>query len=206
MPTTIIEAFAAAGIGPERIASASARWGSKPSVSASGAYIVSVTGSLHERKSALTAPQLASARFEEWLEVCPKLTLDGSRPTRRDLMGRIRRFWVPDEVIVYIGLAASLSARLSSYYKTPIGACRPHSGGYFLKLLSNLDQLWVHYAVCADPADAECKMLRRFCENVSDDSKKILYDPSHPFPFGNLEWPRGVRKAHGLRRARQARA
>src|ERR1700727_1610095 len=28
---------------------------------------------------------------------------------------------------------------------TPIGARSPHSGGYFLKLLSNLNQLSVHY-------------------------------------------------------------
>ena len=44
-------------------------------------------------------------------------------------------------------------------------------------------------------------MLQRFCANVSRDSKQALHDPAHPFPFANLEWPRGPRKAHGLRRA-----
>jgi hypothetical protein len=174
-------------------------------VSASGAYVISVSESLRNCKGALIEAPLASVAFKKWLVVCPELTLDSLRATSDDLMGRVRRFWVPDEAIVYIGRATTISTRLVDYYKTPIGASRPHSGGYFLKLLSNLDQFWVHYAVCRNSADAENKMLRRFCENVSDSSRQGLHDPTHPFPFGNLEWPRHVRKAHGLRRARQAR-
>jgi hypothetical protein len=46
-------------------------------------------------------------------------------------------------------------------------------------------------------------MLRRFCEHASEDSKRALQDPVHPFPFANLEWR--TRKAHGLLGAREAR-
>jgi hypothetical protein len=83
-------------------------------------------------------------------------------------------------------MATSLSDRVEQYYQTPIGARRPHAGGYFLKLLSNLDRLWVHYALCRDPSAAEDSMLRQFCERVSLDSKRALLDPAHPFPFANL--------------------
>jgi len=97
-------------------------------------------------------------------------------------MDRIRRFWILDEVVLYIGLAGtSLSTRLRHYYTTPIGDRRPHARGYFLNLLSNLDQLWVHYARHPDPELAEDRMLRRFCELVSHDSRRSLQDPAHPY-------------------------
>jgi hypothetical protein len=121
-------------------------------------------------------------------------------------MDRISRFWIPDEAILYMGKATKLSTRLPAYYRTSIGKRSPHSGGFFLKLLSNLDQLWVHYAECNDPETAEDRMLRRFCENVSQVSRIALHDYSHPFPFANLEWPKGTFKAHGLRASREARS
>jgi hypothetical protein len=46
-------------------------------------------------------------------------------------------------------------------------------------------------------------MLRQFCENVSEDSKRALFDSAHPFPFANLE--RKIRKAHGIGGAREPR-
>lgn len=139
------------------------------------------------------------AEFERWLDPRAKLTIDSIRPTVEQLMDRVRRFWIPDEVILYIGLVTSLSTRLQAFYRTPIGARSPHSGGYFLKLLSNLNQLSVHYARCPDSELAEDGMLRRFCEHVSQHSRRSLQeDPVHPFPFANLEWPPGTRKAHGL--------
>ena len=133
------------------------------------------------------------------------MTLDAVQPSITQLMDRISRFWISDEVILYIGKATELSTRLSDYYRTSVGKRSPHSGGFFLKLLSNLDQLWVHYAECNDPESVEDKMIRRFCENVSQGSRGALHDPAHPFPFANLEWPKGIFKAHGLRDVREDR-
>jgi len=194
MPTTIAEAFSAVALTGRSVVG----WGTNPKTSGSGVYIVSLTGSSDTLDGRLAEAPLAAARFQRWLNVRPELTLDGFRPTVQQLTDRTQRFWVPDEVILYIGRATSLTTRLQAYYRTPIGACRPHSGGYFLKLLSNLDQLWVHYAPCPDFKLKEDGMLRRFCEHVSQDSRRVLKDPAHPFPFANLEWPQGTRKAHGL--------
>lgn len=199
MPTTIAEAFAAAALKRQGIV----RWGTTPPSSAPGVYVVSLTDSLDTFGGRLVDAPLARTVFERWLGVCPKLSLDNVRPTVQQLMDRIGLFWIPDEVIIYIGCASSLSKRLNGYYRTPIGERRPHSGGCFLQLLSNLDQLWVHYAPCPLPKDAEDGMLRRFCQNVSKGSRRSLYDPDHPFPFANLEWPHGKRKNHGLREARR---
>jgi hypothetical protein len=144
-------------------------------------------------------------QFDAWLSACPMLTLDQKRPTAAQLADRVRQFWLPDEVILYIGLATSLSERVNKYYQTPIGERRPHAGGYFLKLLSNIDQLWVHYATCNDVKSAESAILRLFCGRTSERSRRSLRDPAHPFPFANLEWPAGTRKVHGLIGSRQSR-
>jgi hypothetical protein len=145
--------------------------------------------------------------FERWRNVCPDLTVDRAPPTLEALMRRVSAFWLRDEVILYVGLASSsLPTRLSQYYRTSIGERSPHRGGYFLKLLSNLDRLWVHYALASDPARAESSILARFCANVSDIAKGDLIDPAVPLPFANLDWPgsaRQTRKAHGLERASQ---
>jgi hypothetical protein len=46
-------------------------------------------------------------------------------------------------------------------------------------------------------------MLEIFCRGVSEQSRIALHDSDHPFPFANLEWPPGVRKRHGIDRARE---
>ena len=196
MPTTIADAFSTVGLIREGVVS----WGTKPTTCEPGVYVVSLTERLDTCDGKSTGAPLSEAEFQRWLGKRRELTLDGLRPTVPQLMDRIGRFWIPDEVILYIGLAGtSLSTRLGQYYTTPIGDRSPHAGGYFIKLLSNLNQLWVHYARYPDPELAEDRMLRRFCEHVSQDSRRTLLDPAHPFPFANLEWC--ARKAHGLRGA-----
>lgn len=202
MPTSVAEAFAAAGLVREAVV----KWGTPPPSREAGVYVVALTPSLGEVDANLPRPPFYDEAFQAWLTRCPALTLDGVRPTADQLKRRIERFWLPDEAILYVGLATQLSSRVRGYYRTPIGARQPHSGGYFLKLLSGLDQLWVHFAPCADPESAESDMINRFCEGVSDATKAVLIDPLHPFPFANLEWPRGTRKSHGLRGARESRS
>jgi hypothetical protein len=198
MSTTVADAFAAAGLVRDDVV----KWRTKPRTSDPGVYVVSLTDSLDGFDGKLIEAPLAATEFQRWLDERSELTLDGKRPTPQQLTARIRRFWIPDEVILYIGLAgSSLSQRVGHYYNTPIGRRSPHRGGYFLKLLSNLGELWVHYAECPNFKAAESQMLQRFCAHVSPASRQALQDPTHPFPFANLEWPRGTRKAHGLQAA-----
>lgn len=200
MPTSVAELFASAGL----VRLATVRWNTPIQESRPGVYIISLSDSPDKVSSTLPYPPLHRAVFEEWLHICSALTLNGTKPTIDHLMERIGHFWLPDEAVLYIGLATSLSERIRQYYKTPIGAKRPHSCGYFLKLLVNLPELWVHYATADHPETAESKMLQRFTMGASEATRKILLDPSHPFPFANLEWPRGIRKAHGILGARAA--
>lgn len=198
MPSTVKQVFSVVGLKPQP----AVRWGTKPPTKISGVYIVSLSDSADALQGTLPEAPLAQEQFKAWMAICPDLLLDGKKPTVEQLMVRIHGFWLPDEVIFYIGLATSLRNRVGQYYSTPIGARRPHSGGYFLKLLSNLDKLWVHYAEAEDPTATESSMLGYFCSQVSKHTRDQLFDPGHPFPFANLEWPAGTRKVHGLRNMR----
>jgi hypothetical protein len=164
-----------------------------------GVYIAALADDPKSTRPTLAACPISSDAVRILLATRPELRLDGEACDVQTLSARVSGFWLPDEVILYIGLAGtSVSKRVGQYYRTPLGARKPHAGGWFLKLLSCLDDLTIHFARCDDPDTAESSMLERFCNGVSEASRTTLIDPDHPFPFANLEWPRGVRKRHGI--------
>lgn len=198
MPSTVASVLEAAGLVPAGAVS----WGQSPREPAPSAYVVALTDKRNSLKGTLVKAPVSLSAGKHLLRVRPELRLDGRRPTATQLCARIASFWLADEVIVYIGLAgSSLASRVSAYYRTPLGAKRPHAGGWFLKMLKPID-LFVHFAAATDPEGAEDNMLRCFCSQVSKQALENLPDRAHPFPFANLEWPRGVRKAHGITGAR----
>lgn len=162
--------------------------------------------------SASTAASTRSqAAADEVLGIRPELTLDGVRPTREQLVQRLAAFWFPDEVVLYIGLAGprtkrpakgELAKRVGEYYKTPLGANGPHAGGWPLKTLSCLPNLFVHYAYCDQVKKAEDDCIGQFAKHVSDKTRTSLHDPTRLMPFANLEFPKGNAKDHGIRGAR----
>lgn len=195
MPSSVKAIFSAAGLKPEGIV----QWGSAVPTREAGVYVISLPADVGSRAGSLRTCPIDPRSVEALLQVRPELLMDGRRPTLRELKERISAFWLPDEVVLYIGLAGtSLSQRVSQYYKTPLGAARPHAGGWFLKVLRNLKDLLIHYARCDHPSEAEDRLLKSFCGGLSMQTKRALFDPDHPFPFANLEWPPGIRKAHGL--------
>jgi hypothetical protein len=195
MPFTVREALAAAGLSPDGGVS----WGTPIPATGPGVYIVALTGDVEANLPVLETCPISEEAVELLLETRPELRLDGERPDAKALSARVSGFWLPDEVILYIGLAGtSLRKRVGQYYRTPLGARKPHAGGWFLKLLSVLDGLTVHFTVCGEPDTAESQMIRAFCDSVSEETRAMALDPDHPFPFANLEWPPGVRKRHGI--------
>jgi hypothetical protein len=194
MPSTVNDIFAAAGLTPAGVVP----WGIPIPAAAPGVYAVSLCSERRTISSCLPRCPISDEAIAKWSRVCPDLLLDRMHPTVNAIGKRLSEFWLPDEVIIYIGLATSLHSRVGQYYRTPLGARRPHSGGYFLKALDDLPALFVHYATTNDPDDCELRMLARFCQNVSSTTKTVLRDPLHPFPFANLEFPQGTRKHHGL--------
>lgn len=194
MPSTVNEIFKAAKLSPMGVVP----WGTPIPETSSGVYIVSLISDANTCSQCIAKCPVSSDALRKWLIACPDLSLDGKRPTVVAMEHRLSKFWIPDEVVVYVGLATSLRGRVRGYYRTPLGARRPHAGGHFLKTLRNLPDLFVHYTPADDPDGCEQEMLKQFCQNVSASAKAMLRDPDHPFPFANLEHPPGTRKLHGL--------
>lgn len=201
MPSTLASVFAAAGLERAGVVP----WNQRAGDDSSGVYMVALTKELDSLDGTLPLAPIASTAIDELLAIRPELTLDGRRPSAVELRARVAAFWLPDEPILYIGLATSLRSRVRGFYRTPIGARRPHSGGWFVKTLANLDDLYVHFARTPAFDAAEIAMHDAFVAAVSTASQARLADTERPWPFANLEIRRGsrkIRKRHGIKGAR----
>jgi hypothetical protein len=201
MPSSVRSVLAVAGLVPDGVV----RWGELINSDEPGIYVVSSVDDVDaEGQEPRPAPidERAVARL---LELRPELTMDRIRPDSVQLAERLAKFWLPEEHIIYIGLASDLHNRVNQFYETPLGARRPHAGGWFLKTLRNVEDLYVHWSKTYDRVAAEGAAIGAFVDRVSSQAKAQLRDPAHPFPFANLEWPPGTRKAHGIRGARAPR-
>lgn len=152
----------------------------------------------------VTLPQapIDIAIVRTWLNRVPKLLLDGIRPSVSALAERISNFWIPDEIILYIGqTSAALTCRTKQFYGHRLGNRSPHKGGHWLKTLSNLDKLNIYWIEQDDAFALEQDMLNYFMKQVSEESRNNLFDPSLPLPFANLEIkiPSLRRKKHGIK-------
>jgi len=201
MPSSVRSVMAAAGLEPEGVVT----WGQLINTDEPGIYVVSLGRDVdvvgHESQPA----PLNEEAISTLLEVRPELTVDGARPSREELAQRLAEFWLPDEHILYIGLATDLHDRVNQYFGTPLGARRPHAGGWFLKTIVGVNETFVHWARTYDRVAAEGAALEAFVSSVSKQTREQLRDPEHPFPFANLEWPAGTRKRHGIKGAKAPR-
>lgn len=197
MPSTVASLLAVASLESGGCVS----WGARVPETRTGVYLVSLT-STGRVANALTDCPLSDTALDALLSSCPALTLDGERPTRAQVARRIGSYWLPDECVLYIGLAGQpLRTRVRQYYKTRIGAAKPHKGGWWLKTLSVLSELHVHYAPTDDFKDAEEQMLRAFAAGVSHTTRAALPTGDPVMPFANLRDGDWQRKRHGIRGA-----
>lgn len=217
MPSTVTDIFAAARAAADGVV----LWGAPPTAPtpsvgpATGIYVVALTDDVDSCAEALDTPPISDSAADELLAVRPELMLDDTRPSRQQLVQRLAAFWLPDEVVLYIGLAGprkrrpaqgEVAQRVGEYYDTPLGANGPHAGGWPLKTLSCLPDLYVHYVYCEDVTRAENDCIGHFAEHVSEQTRASLRDPVRVMPYANLEFPKGNAKNHGIRGARAAKA
>jgi len=198
MPSSVRDLFDSAGVGPQR----PIRFCEMLPSQSGGVYVVSlVSESQEDGSKRCFAPQLSEELIAEWLRMNPRLRLDTGdhRPKAAELRERMEAFWLPDEVVLYVGqTSSSLGKRLRQYQRTKPWERRPHAGGCWLKLVEDYCNTFVFWDEHDDPKAAEGKMLGRFVERVSRRTRERLRDPDRPFPFANLEYPKGNRKAHGI--------
>jgi len=199
MPITVKELFKAVGLNID----GQVKWGARIPCSSSGVYVASLSDNPDEATLAcLKSAPIDVLEIKNWMEAVPKLLLDGNKPHEENIRERLSRFWLPDENIVYIGKARQpLNKRVNAYYNTSLGKSGPHRGGFWIKTLSNLSELTIFWSPTTEPEIKEGQMLEFFIRNVSVESMGRLFDPSHPFPFANLEYPKGKKKKHGIKYA-----
>ena len=195
MPSTVSEVFAAAGLQPAGVVP----WGTPVPEPGPGVYVVALTDDVDSTAGAVANAPVTDAALDYLLAVRPELQLDKRRRTAAELRARLEAFWLPDEVVVYIGLAGtSLRTRVRQYSKTPLGARKPHAGGWWLKALTVLDELSVHYAATPNNAQTETAMLKHFADALAPSSRAGLHHADNPAPFANLRTGRGDNKTHGI--------
>lgn len=195
MPVSIESLFKAAKL----TASGCVSWGEKIPLEHPGVYIVSTTPDIHAVDESWQEYPYSLAAIQELLETCPDLSVDLRPATAHILVDRLSRFWLPHESVLYIGLAGtSVARRVADYYQTRIGARSPHSGGWWLKTLLDLNRLFVHYAPTDKVATSENAMLQHFAANVPAETREAQHDPLNIAPFANVEVSKKVYKSHGL--------
>ena len=155
-------------------------WGRPVVPSGPGVFIVELPAS--QPKVSIDA-----AAIRQWLERAPDLRLDGKRPTIAELQTRLASFWLPSQVILYIGSSQkSVGARLSGMYKTPLGERRPQSAGYWLNTLHHLSRARIWWSPTAEGELWEDALIDRFVMSAG------------ALPYAVLVTPAGEHRSHGI--------
>lgn len=195
MPSDVAQLLASVGLEPAGCVT----WGEPVPERRTGVYLVSLTSSPNRVNSLLPECPLSEMALDELLTACPDIQLNRQAAERGDVAERLASYWLPDECVLYIGLAGQpLRTRVRQYYRTPLGAPKPHKGGWWLKTLSVLDELWVHYAATPEFESAETDLLREFAAGVSARTRRCLPPGDPVMPFANLRDGDWRRKNHGL--------
>jgi hypothetical protein len=196
MPSTVSSLLASVSLVP----SGCVPWGEPVPETRAGVYVVSTTSSATKVDQTHASYPVDMTALERLLAICPSLTLDAVRPTASQLAERLSAYWITGESVLYIGLAGQpLKSRVGQYYRTSLGAAKPHKGGWWLKTLAICDQLSVHFAVTADFKNAEEEMMRAFARGVSPSSLAALPASEPVMPFANLRDGDWRRRRHGIR-------
>lgn len=174
------------------LADGPAAWGAPVRSAQAGVYLIE-----------LPAPQ-ATAPIDfnaigRWIQRVPGLTLDGARPTGRELAARLHRFWLPDQAVLYVGSStASIGARVAAFQRTSLGDRKPYAGPYWLKTLTGLDRLRLWWAETDAVEEYEDALLEAFARTVAPEVAAGLHDPEVVLPFANLQTTDRTRKRHGI--------
>jgi transcription elongation factor GreA len=167
-------------------------WGRPVAVSRPGVFVI-------ELPAPLAAAPVELTRVGKWIERVGTLRLDGERPSSRALAARLAAFWIPSQVVLYIGATpTSVAKRVRALRETPLGERRPHSGGHWLQVLTGLEQSRVWWAATDAVEEYEDALLAAFGDAVPAAERAALPDTEVVLPFANQRTPTGARKQTGL--------
>ena len=199
MPISVASSFASAGLVPK----GRVRWEEEFSERAPGVYVLSLTPDWDSVSPTLVTAPIDVVQLDRLVAARPYVRVDGS-PADSALLGRrIGCFWLPKEPILYIGQTKKpLRSRVGDFYKHSIGDRSPHAGGWWVKALSCLPDVYVHYVPTNDFEACERVMLRHFVANAEVPSVAAGAQRHDGMPFANKEWwteaGQRIRRNHGI--------
>ncbi len=168
------------------------RWGAQVRSTKPGVYLI-------ELPTPLARAPIDLSPVGTWIERVPSLELDGTRPAGRDLAHRLGEFWLPDQVVLYVGATdRALGRRVDELVRTPLGDPGPHPDGRWLATLRGMEQARVWWAETDAPEEYDDALLAGFAESVDPASAAALRDPTVVVPFANMSTPTGLPKDHGI--------
>jgi hypothetical protein len=203
MSTSVNGLLETVGLNTSRLKTA--KWGQTLESSSIGIYFVSTSKDPNSFATLYDNAPIDENILKFWIKKVSTIQVDGKPATVENLKQRLNSFWLPDENIIYIGQTESskgLRGRVNQYYNTELGERKPHAGGHWIKTLKILNELFVHYIPSQNAEDTEKKIMRNFVSQVSEQTKKILFDTTLPIPFANLELEQGNRKNHGISKSK----
>ncbi len=203
MPTTVKEIIERHNLSiTEKV-----QWGQTVNSTSEGIYVVAIASNEEELTCIDDAP-LCEQEISNWIKLVNNnglnIMVDKCIASTQKLRQRLSGFWYADETILYIGKVESgssnrnLRKRVFEYYETKLGCSRKHSGGNWVNTLTILPELYVYCSTCQNPALIEEEMITYFQVNVSNQSRQMLYDKEHCYPFANKELNKSQRKKHGI--------
>ena len=145
-----------------------------------------------------TAP-IELTKIGKWIERVETLKLDGARPSSKALTARIAAFWLPSQVVLYVGAtSSSVGQRVTAMGQTALGDRRPASAGHWLQTLRSLDGIRVWWAPTEATEEYEDAVLTEFAGRVPAADLAGLPDREIVLPWANLRTATGERKATGI--------
>lgn len=166
------------------------KWNEKLDADFNGVYIISTSSNPILPNQSEIEFNICNKTFETWLLEAPDLEIEGQRVTDiSQVKEYLAKFWNVNENILYIGESTSktnpLKKRVNQFYVHKVGQKGPHTGGYWIKLLSCLEDLHIYFARSSNPRETEFKMIMKYVELSSGKSFFDLEDLTNYFPFAN---------------------
>ncbi|WP_298238402.1 hypothetical protein [uncultured Algibacter sp.] len=178
-------------------------WNQKLDANFNGVYLIALTNDPKTQKPHSFEFDICEKTFDNWIKEATDLEIDGNRVTDKgQIKEYLKQFWNPNENILYIGESSSktnpIQDRVKQFYTHKVGKKGPHTGGYWLKLLSCLSNVSIYYAESNNPREIEFKMLMKFIELSSGKSFFEIKDFANFLPFANVKID--VSKRHTLKK------